>query len=526
MAVWCQTPVISRMVDAASYAPTQGTPDAIVSVFGTNLAATTATAQAFPLPRQLGGTTVTFFGTAAPLLYVSPTQINFQVPSNDFTPGVGHALGLVVSTDAGNSAPYDPFTATPNAWGAAGIFSSDGSGCGQGSVENVANNGSVSMNSPFNSASPGGWISVYGTGLAPPTGENGLPPDDVANPLTPLFEVEADLRFDLAGDLAPWWSGFTPGYAGVNQINAMIPTGVREGCAVPIQVEYDVFAKAISQPVTLAIRKGGGPCVDPPAAGYGQITWQRSASTTQTLAVSESDTMTVSLQASPGKQAPPAPVYSDGASLPGSVTRFGPSCPVPGYRSLGAGTVTMQVPGLGSVQVPPAPFQQGELGGLSAYQATLPSGTIQAGQYTVTANGGADVGPFQSTVQIGSDVQIQTAIARAILQPGGPFTIGWTGGDPNSWVTVSVVFSGDCEIGCYQQVLEASQARTSKGTLTFVSPSLGACGRPPTPTLVTIRFEVDPDPAEITAFSALGLSLGGQATWKYLHTFEAYLDCS
>lgn len=38
---------------------------------------------------------------------------------------------------------------------------------------------------------------------------------------------------------------------------------------------------------------------------------------------------------------------------------------------------------------------------------------------------------------------------------------------------------------------------------------------------ITINIEVDPDPSEIGTFSAPGLSLGGRATWKYLHIFQA-----
>src|SRR3989442_766648 len=116
---------------------------------------------AAPLPRQLGGTRVTWNGVAAPLFYVSPTPINFQVPSpDDTTPGVLVVAGVVVSTATGNSTPYH---ASADAWAAAGLFSMDGSGCGQGAILNVAADGSVSLNSAANSASPGDWISVYGT---------------------------------------------------------------------------------------------------------------------------------------------------------------------------------------------------------------------------------------------------------------------------------------------------------------------------------------------------------------------------
>jgi hypothetical protein len=53
----------------------------------------------------------------------------------------------------------------------------------------------------------------------------------------------------------------------------------------------------------------------------------------------------------------------------------------------------------------------------------------------VTAKGGPDVGAFQAGVQIGADIQIQTSLAGANLFIGSqPFTIDWTGGDPNSWL--------------------------------------------------------------------------------------------
>jgi hypothetical protein len=43
-AAWCQVPVISSIANSASYQPVIGSPGAILSVFGTNLAATTVTA--------------------------------------------------------------------------------------------------------------------------------------------------------------------------------------------------------------------------------------------------------------------------------------------------------------------------------------------------------------------------------------------------------------------------------------------------------------------------------------------------
>jgi uncharacterized protein (TIGR03437 family) len=60
-------------------------PQAIVSAYGTNLATGTATDTALPVPPALDGNTVIVTdsmdaGRPAPLFYVSPTQVNFEIP--------------------------------------------------------------------------------------------------------------------------------------------------------------------------------------------------------------------------------------------------------------------------------------------------------------------------------------------------------------------------------------------------------------------------------------------------------------
>jgi len=54
-----------------------------VSVFGTNLAASKQLASTLPLPLTMGGVSATVNGVAAPLLYVSPSQLNIQIPLRD-----------------------------------------------------------------------------------------------------------------------------------------------------------------------------------------------------------------------------------------------------------------------------------------------------------------------------------------------------------------------------------------------------------------------------------------------------------
>jgi uncharacterized protein (TIGR03437 family) len=64
--------------------------ESIVSAYGTNLATGTAPATSLPLPTSLDGTTVTVKDSAgvarlAPLFYVSPAQVNFEIPTGTAT---------------------------------------------------------------------------------------------------------------------------------------------------------------------------------------------------------------------------------------------------------------------------------------------------------------------------------------------------------------------------------------------------------------------------------------------------------
>jgi uncharacterized protein (TIGR03437 family) len=117
----------SIVVQSAAAPVSVVAPDSLASMFGANLASTTASAASQPLPLALGGATVTVQDSAgnsagAPLLYVSPQQINFLMP-----PGL--ATGVATFTITGGSAA--PMTAI----GAVGqvapaVFSLDATGSG------------------------------------------------------------------------------------------------------------------------------------------------------------------------------------------------------------------------------------------------------------------------------------------------------------------------------------------------------------------------------------------------------------
>ena len=88
---------------AASYRPRELAVEAIGALFGSGLATGTTSASTTPLPTELGGVQVRVrdaFGVerVAPLFFVSPAQINFQVPADT---SAGTALLSVLLNGAG-----------------------------------------------------------------------------------------------------------------------------------------------------------------------------------------------------------------------------------------------------------------------------------------------------------------------------------------------------------------------------------------------------------------------------------------
>ena len=88
-------------VSAANFSASSITSEAIVAAFGTGLATRTESATALPLPTALAGTRVTVRDSAgverlAPLFFVAPQQVNFQVPAGT---AAGAATVTITSGD-------------------------------------------------------------------------------------------------------------------------------------------------------------------------------------------------------------------------------------------------------------------------------------------------------------------------------------------------------------------------------------------------------------------------------------------
>ncbi len=114
-------------VSAASYNTSALAAEAIVAAFGTSLATSTLGATTLPLPISLTGTTVTIKDSAgieraAPLFFVSPNQINYQVPQATAS---GTATVTITSGDGSVSTGSAQLAAV-----APGLFTADATGQG------------------------------------------------------------------------------------------------------------------------------------------------------------------------------------------------------------------------------------------------------------------------------------------------------------------------------------------------------------------------------------------------------------
>jgi uncharacterized protein (TIGR03437 family) len=173
-------------------------PGMLVSVFGTNLAASPQLASTLPLPLILGGVSATVNGIAAPLLYVSPTQLNIQIP---YETAIGTAL-LAVSNNG--LVATNSFTVSASA---PGLFTQNQSGTG-----------------PIAATSSGGRgqqfaLYVTGAGEVSPPIANGVVPtgSQVPAPLLPVSVTVGGVAATLDYVGLPSWS------VGTLQVNFTVP---------------------------------------------------------------------------------------------------------------------------------------------------------------------------------------------------------------------------------------------------------------------------------------------------------------
>jgi uncharacterized protein (TIGR03437 family) len=207
----------------------------LISIFGTQLSNSVVQAVAFPLETHLQDVEVAVGTKQLPLAYAGPGQINAILP---YDVAVDTSQSLVVRRGSKLSAVMDIQVSTAGV----SIFPV---GSQAGTVVDVNGN----LNGPENPAHSGDTLVVYCTGLGPVTGGvtagSAAPSDPLATALNPVSVTIGQRPARVT------FSGLTPGYAGLYQINVLVPEGILSSDAVPLLItEKDLS----SVPVTIAIR--------------------------------------------------------------------------------------------------------------------------------------------------------------------------------------------------------------------------------------------------------------------------------
>ncbi len=216
-------PQINGVVNAGDFSQAMA-PGGLISIFGNNLSPVNMATNQVPLPTALGDSCLLINGTAVPMLFVSPEQINAQLPFNAagdetlvlYTPGgVSNNYNLTLSNDAPS------------------VFLSGVAGpeTGIATVVRASNNQLVTPTNPIH---PGDQVVIYATGLGATT-----PPvaAGVAAPSHPLARVIDTPVVTLGGvNLTLEYAGLAPGEVGVYQIDVLVPRSIAQGMSVPLVI--------------------------------------------------------------------------------------------------------------------------------------------------------------------------------------------------------------------------------------------------------------------------------------------------
>jgi uncharacterized protein (TIGR03437 family) len=216
-------------VSAASYS-FQTAAREIAAAFGQNLATATAAASTIPLPTSLAGTSVRIRDSnnverLAPLFFISPGQINYQVPDGA---APGQAIVTVTKSDGTTiNGALQILAAAP------AIFTLNQSGSGPAAAADAFSGAPA----PFNATRANGEpnvISVFGTGL-------GADATDVEG------NVNASVQASIGGQaVTVLYAGRAPGFVGLNQLNILLPAGIASGTHTVIISRNGVVSNTVT----------------------------------------------------------------------------------------------------------------------------------------------------------------------------------------------------------------------------------------------------------------------------------------
>ncbi len=231
-----QPPQINAVVSSADF-KSAAAPGGLISLFGTSLAPTNQATTQVPLPTALAQSCLSVNGQLMPLIFVSQTQVNAQMPFQ----AVGDVV-LVMHTPAGVSPNFNMVVQV----NAPAVFLSGTAGplMDLPIVIRDATNLLVTSSDPVHI---GDILTLYTTGLGAvsPVIGNGLP-----GPTSPFAQAIVPPTVTLgSATLNVSFAGLAPGEVGVYQINAAVPSDAPQGLNVPLTISQG----GASQTVTVRV---------------------------------------------------------------------------------------------------------------------------------------------------------------------------------------------------------------------------------------------------------------------------------
>lgn len=211
-------PVVSSVVNGASFVAAGIAPGEIATIFGINLTSSTGIdlTSGLPLPTTFQNVTVMVNGSAVPLFAVDNVndqqQINFQVPFE--VSGTTASVEVVNYSFASETFPVPVLAAHP------GIFNYTAGGLVFGAILHA----NFQLANTADPAVAGETVLIYCTGLgavssAPADGAASKGQETLAKPVVMIGGANAAVSF----------SGLAPGFVGLYQINAQVPAGLKSG---------------------------------------------------------------------------------------------------------------------------------------------------------------------------------------------------------------------------------------------------------------------------------------------------------
>jgi uncharacterized protein (TIGR03437 family) len=244
-------PFFAGVVDAASFtAPVA--PGSLASIFGSQFATGVSQAAIIPLSKSLGGTSVLVNGQEVPLIYVSPGQINFQMPL-EVSPGL---VAVQVQQGTQRSSAITAQVVKR----AAGFFTFGGT---QYAIAQNASRGNAFAipdipaftGIPKAAAHPGEYVVLYGSGFGPVNSPPATGSGAASDPLSSSTEpVMASFGVGFLGPFVkPLYVGLAPGYVGLYQVNVQIPKGLPAVPGSPTAITLSWADGSSSNPVLIDV---------------------------------------------------------------------------------------------------------------------------------------------------------------------------------------------------------------------------------------------------------------------------------